>query len=504
MMERYAIYLRKSRADIELEAIEKMETLKRHKKILLELAYKKQIHVDDNDIYEEIVSGETIAARPQMQKLLKAVYQKTYRGVLVVEIERLARGDTRDQGEVAEAFKYSNTLIITPTKTYDPTNQFDEEYFEFGLFMSRREYKTIRRRLQTGLIEAVKDGNYVGSNPPYGYDKYAPDRKTKTLIKNDRSKYVVMMFELFVNEGLTAGQIAKRLNEIGAPTQTGGKWSRYSITDMLQNVTYTGQVVWNKRKSSKEYDGNGMIKHKRRNTPDQQFVVPGKHEPIISQALFDKAQMRFNHSPVRADQTMINPLAGILRCKKCGKVIRYQPYKNRSNTKPRFLHPESVDCSMKSAYADSVINAVCDALKTIADDFTVSVTDGDCTQSVDVLDTLQKELDSAIRRREEIMEYFEQKIYSVEEFVERRDKNNARIDLIKKQIDEEKQNVKDPDQVMNMAASFYELIDKLKDDSISAQIKNQFIKELVDHIDIDTVDNGRGNGASISLDVYLK
>ena len=64
--------------------------------------------------------------------------------------------------------------------------------------------------------------------------------------------------------------------------------------------------------------------------------------------------------------------------------------------------------------------------------------------------------------------------------------------------------MKDPDQVMNMAASFYELIDKLKDDSISAQIKNQFIKELVDRIDIDTVDNGRGNGASISLDVYLK
>lgn len=159
---------------------------------------------------------------------------------------------------------------------------------------------------------------------------------------------------------------------------------------------------------------------------------------------------------------------------------------------------------MKSAYADSVINAVCDALKTIADDFTVSVTDGDYTQSVDVLDTLQKELDSAIRRREEIMEYFEQKIYSVQEFVERRDKNNARIDLIKKQIEEEKQNVKDPDQVMNMAASFYELIDKLKDDSISAKIKNQFIKELVDHIDIDTGDNGRGNGASISLDVYLK
>ncbi len=49
-----------------------------------------------------------------------------------------------DQGIVSQAFKYSGTRIITPTKTYDPNNEFDEEYFEFGLFMSRREYQTIR------------------------------------------------------------------------------------------------------------------------------------------------------------------------------------------------------------------------------------------------------------------------------------------------------------------------------------------------------------------------
>ena len=41
-------------------------------------------------------------------------------------------GNTRDQGIVAEAFKYSDTKIITPSKTYDPNNEFDEEYFEFG------------------------------------------------------------------------------------------------------------------------------------------------------------------------------------------------------------------------------------------------------------------------------------------------------------------------------------------------------------------------------------
>ena len=92
-------------------------------------------------------------------------------GVLVVEVERLARGDTIDQGVVSRAFQYSDTKIITPSKVYDPNNEFDEEYFEFGLFMSRREYKTIKRRLNAGRISSVKEGKYCGNRPPYGYER---------------------------------------------------------------------------------------------------------------------------------------------------------------------------------------------------------------------------------------------------------------------------------------------------------------------------------------------
>lgn len=68
-----------------------------------------------------------------MQQLLREVESGMWDGVLVVEVERLARGDTIDQGVVARSFQYSNTLIITPLKTYDPNNEYDEEYFEFGL-----------------------------------------------------------------------------------------------------------------------------------------------------------------------------------------------------------------------------------------------------------------------------------------------------------------------------------------------------------------------------------
>lgn len=90
----YAMYLRKSRADRENEARGEMETLARHEKLLFETAKRMQITV--SAVYKEIVSGETISARPVMQKLLTEIEQGVWDGVLVVEVERLARGDTID------------------------------------------------------------------------------------------------------------------------------------------------------------------------------------------------------------------------------------------------------------------------------------------------------------------------------------------------------------------------------------------------------------------------
>lgn len=144
----YALYLRKSRADLEAEAHGEGDTLTRHEHILMELAKSRALPI--GAIYREIVSGERIANRPVMQQLLSEVEDGRWKGVLVTETSRLARGDTIDQGIVAQAFKFSGTLIVTPAKTYDPTQEADEEWMEFGLFMSRQEYRMIRRRMNAG------------------------------------------------------------------------------------------------------------------------------------------------------------------------------------------------------------------------------------------------------------------------------------------------------------------------------------------------------------------
>lgn len=123
----YCMYLRKSRKDEEAELRGEGETLKRHELILSELAKAKEIHV--SKIYRELVSGDTISSRPVMQRLLSDIESNVWDGVLVMEVERLARGETIDQGLVAQAFKYSGTKIITPIKTYDPSSEFDRGIF---------------------------------------------------------------------------------------------------------------------------------------------------------------------------------------------------------------------------------------------------------------------------------------------------------------------------------------------------------------------------------------
>ena len=61
-MEQYAKYLRKSRFDRDYAELSVEETLKRHEAILDKLAGERGYHIAKT--YYEVVSGESIAARP--------------------------------------------------------------------------------------------------------------------------------------------------------------------------------------------------------------------------------------------------------------------------------------------------------------------------------------------------------------------------------------------------------------------------------------------------------
>ena len=107
-----AMYLRKSRADYEAEARGEGETLAKHRETLLAVAKARGLTV--TDVFSELVSGDTIAERPEMQRLLRAVERGDYDAVLCMDVDRLGRGDGADQSAILKTLKYSDTIVITP------------------------------------------------------------------------------------------------------------------------------------------------------------------------------------------------------------------------------------------------------------------------------------------------------------------------------------------------------------------------------------------------------
>ncbi len=323
----YFIYLRKSRKDMELEA-ELGDTLIRHRQKLLELARTMKLNI--TKIYEEVVSGETIAQRPQIQQMLSDIETCGCEGVLVMEIERLARGDTVDQGIIARTFSITNTKIITPSKIYDPSNEFDREYFEFGLFMSRREYQTIQRRIQQGRIQSIKEGRYISSRPPYGYERVKIEHGKGYTLKplHPECDAVRLIFDLYVNgkngESYGSHKIAGELDRLGYHTRTGVSWSAASVRDILHNITYAGYVRWGYRKTERIIKDGEVIKKTASKPSEDGIVAKGMHEAIIDLDTFNKVQQLMKLAPqfsTPINTVLQNPLSGLVYCAKCGNLM---------------------------------------------------------------------------------------------------------------------------------------------------------------------------------------
>lgn len=506
-MDEYAVYLRKSRADIEAEKLGEGETLARHKKILLSLAARKGLYV--GKIYKEIVSGETIAARPEMQDLIKDCYSGKWRGIITMDPDRLSRGDQGDMQTVMDCLKYANNrnglLVVTPTKTYDVSHsQEDEEYMEFALFMSRREYKTIQKRLERGRRQAVVEGNYMGSYRPYGYD-ILKTKTGRTLIPNtEEAPIVKKIFEWTVKENLTPGKIAKRLDAMGVPTYTGEpEWSISTIKTILTNPTYIGKVRWNDRMTVKSMvDGKIVKSRPRSNHTDHYMLYDGKHAALVDKETFKAASERFHSDKTKGNLKLQNPLAGILICANCKKAMIYQGYPKKPETAPRILHKSSKLCKVKSATLSDVMNAVVHALNLYIEDFEIKV---DNLPSVDEnsivgqMEALQKELLKTERKLSKLFDAWEDGTITDNEFVKRKSVNNDKIESIKKQMDDLEDSIPEKEEYEEKILMLSDALNALLDDTLDAEVKNEYLKQIVN-----TIEFSRENNEEFILDVFLK
>ena len=313
----YAMYLRKSQADRSDESTE--EVLAKHRKMLTGLAT--QMGVRDIEMYEEVISGESLYARPEMLRLLEQVEAGAYDGVFCADIDRLGRGSMADQGIILEAFRVSETLIITPGKTYDLTNDADEELTEMKALFARFELKQIRKRMRRGLMQTVEAGGYV-ANPPYGYRKCTVGKLPSLEINEDQAKFIRHVYRRYL-EGVGAQTIADELNAMGSIPNRSAQWSRNTIRHVLRNPTYAGKVAWNRVKHYKPTKENPHI-HVVHQKMEDWIMVDGLHPAIIPWEDWQRVQdiRKGRYIPSQNHGQVANPLAGLVVCGNCGRNMQ--------------------------------------------------------------------------------------------------------------------------------------------------------------------------------------
>ena len=503
-MEQYVKYLRKSRFDRDYAELSVEDTLKRHEDILDNLASSRGYHIAKT--YYEVVSGESIAARPEVQKLLEEVSAGIYTGVLVVDLERLARGNGADQAYISQVFQYSETKIITPLKTYDPTNEFDEEYFEFGLFMSRREYKTINRRLIRGRDSSASEGKYLGSIAPYGYRKVKLEgEKGFTLeIEPEEAKHVKKIFDMFIH-GDGTKIIANYLNDLGVPTRHGDLWTYSTISNIITNPVYIGKIRRGWSKTVKTLENGEVKRHiKRQKNIENYKLFDGKHPAIITEEIFYQAQsIRKSKVPsvkVKNDFQLQNVFAGLIFCAECGKRIGRT---TSSRGIPRFRCVNDRNCHNSSANYDIVEQQIIEALRVWLDGYKVKIEtvgfSDEIQECKDRIKNLDQEEEKLSNQLEKAFTLVEQGIYTLEVFKDRREKLTNSIDEIidkKSELSKIMSKMEESDTIhSNLVPQTEKLLESY--DEMSVDERNKILKEVLHKIEYKKEKDGK-----ICIDLY--
>ena len=494
------MYLRKSRMDTDYENVSVSETLSRHRTILENLCKTKKLYVAE--VLEEVVSGESLYARPQMMRLLELINTGIYAGVVCMDIERLSRGSSLESGHIMQVLQVNNCKIITPGKTYDLQNDSDEQFTDMKFMFSRYELKTINKRLVRGRNQSASEGKFMGSMAPYGYRAFKlPGEKGNSLrIEPEEAKVVQMIFEMYGKQGIGYNTIAHNLNQMHIPSRT-GEWGQTSVANIINNEVYLGKIRW-RREPVKRVVKDGMLA-KKRILNDEYEVYEGRHEPIITEEQWNMAkaaQKKRNHTPNHKDRQLRNPFAGILICGKCGAIMKRKTPRKSRNCIPWYQCPTR-GCDCKMVKCETVESYIYDAMEEWLEEYILYINSEE-QPSIDPvsssLDAIRAQIAGLQQQQDKLCEYLEKGLYTIDMFTKRNATLAAEIkqllstesDLIRQQ---EKGNEK-KESIMQIIPTTQHILDNY--DILSILEKNQLWKLVLKKV---TVYRSQADELSIRL-----
>jgi site-specific DNA recombinase len=273
------------------------------------------------------VSGSTLE-RDGLDELRDLALAGEVSGVLALSPDRLSRSQF-DQMVLMREFKKREIKVVFTNQQFEDTPA-GNLMLQIQGAISEYERATIRDRMRRGQKHAVKNGQVIAGNTPYGYKLI---RKTETTIarwevNEAEAKIVHMVFDLYVKQGMKGAQIARYLNDKGFPTRKAPKWRGTVVYKILKNKSYLGIAYMYKNKrvipkrrsqiSEKESKATNATKP---TAQEDQIGVPVPQ--LIDRATWDTAQELLKKNANRSRRNNhVNKylLRGLVVCGECGSV----------------------------------------------------------------------------------------------------------------------------------------------------------------------------------------
>ncbi|WP_264686960.1 MULTISPECIES: recombinase family protein [unclassified Wolbachia] len=248
-------------------------------------------------------SGKNLE-RPAIRELFEDVKAGEVDCVVVYTLDRLSR-ETKDSIEVTSFFRRHRVNFIAVTQIFDnntPMGKFVQTVLSGAAQLER---EMIVERVKNKIATSKEQGLWMGGTLPLGYDV-----KDKELIINEKeAKTVKHIFERYV-ELKSMAELARELNNQGYRTKS-DIFKKATVRRIITNSIYMGKI----RHYEKQYKG--------------------KHEAIIEEEKWKKAQELIKNQPYRKAKYEEALLRGIIKCKSCD-VNMTLTYAKKENKRYRY------------------------------------------------------------------------------------------------------------------------------------------------------------------------
>ncbi len=269
-------------------------------------------------------SGKSISGRETFQQMLDdiATGKVNTNFVLVFKLSRFGRNAKDVLNSLAFLMRY-NVHLLSKEDGLDSSTAMGRMMITVLGAVCEMERENILAQTALGREEKARQGGWNGGVAPYGYDLV----DGKLVINEEEAAIVRFCFDEYVNTSIGCSTIVGRLNRQGITRKTGGRftdWDIQQVKRILDNPVYTGRIAFGRTKL--QHIEGTECDYKRVKNDDFILSDEVSHEAIISEELFEKAQIKLHdRSIAMAPKVGRAPkyiLTGILRCPMCGSTMR--------------------------------------------------------------------------------------------------------------------------------------------------------------------------------------